>query len=179
MNRNKVFTPDMEYDNSSYTVGGMIPLKVFLGGTIDNGNSDDWQHRLIESFSEDDSERPVIMYNPRRDSWPDGNEKDEISKQIKWELHHLELSNLIVMNILSGSRSPISLMEIGLFARDNKLIVFCPEDFYRFDNVREVCERYGIPLFTTNDTEFIKMKIIEFGKVNENFKRKRLYDYSF
>ena len=41
--------------------------------------------------------------------------------------------------------SPISLLEFGLHARSGKMVVFCPEGFWRKGNVDIVCERYGIP----------------------------------
>ena len=65
------------------------------------------------------------------------------------------------MNILGNSKSPISLMELGLFAKEHKVIVFCPPTFYRFDNVKMVCKRYNVPLYDTNDILVIKNKILE------------------
>ena len=47
----------------------------------------------------------------------------------------------------------------SLFAKNGKLIVFCQESFYRYDNIRIVCERYGIPLINTNDILVIKNEI--------------------
>lgn len=163
----KVFTPPYDYDNSSYKIftkeyEGVMPINVFLGGTIDNGESVDWQTQLIEALDKEKTAHPLCIYNPRRADWPSSEDHTEIDKQIKWELTHLERADLIVMNILGGSKSPISLMEIGLFARENKLLVFCPKDFYRYDNVRVVCGSYGIPLFETNDVTFIKERVLSY-----------------
>jgi hypothetical protein len=132
-----------------------------LGGSIDNGEAQDWNSELISELNSCDTPRPIMIYNPRRAEWDYNSQKDEIDKQIEWELYHLERADLIVMNILPNSKSPISLMELGLFARTNKLIVFCTEDFYRYDNVRIVCNNYNIPLFNTNDITEIKNKILE------------------
>ena len=107
----------------------------------------------------------MCIYNPRRADWPSSDDHAEIDKQIKWELSHLERADLIVMNILGNSKSPISLMEIGLFARENRLLVFCPKDFYRYDNVRVVCGSYGIPLFETNDIDYIRDRVLDYEKV--------------
>lgn len=149
MKKNKVFKPPYGYDNSKYTIDGIDPLNLFLGGTIDNGNSLDWQKSLTDELNSCDTVHPIMIYNPRREDWPEGDNHEEIDKQIKWELYHLERADLIVMNILGGSKSPISLMELGLFAKEHKVIVFCPPSFYRFDNVRVVCKRYGVPLYET------------------------------
>jgi hypothetical protein len=71
--------------------------------------------------------------------------------QVNWELEHLEESDMIIMYILGSSKSPISLLEMGLHARSGKMYVICEEDFYRFDNVRITCSFYDIPLFTSLD----------------------------
>lgn len=168
MKKNKLFLPPFNYDNSVYTIDGVVPLNLFLGGTIDNGNSLDWQKTLVDELNLSDTVHPIMIYNPRREDWPDSNDKKEIEKQINWELYHLERADLIVMNILGNSKSPISLMEIGLFAKQHKLIVFCNPNFYRFDNVRIVCERYNIPLHTTNDILVIKNKILQFANMNKD-----------
>ena len=161
MKSNKVFTPPKEWDNSVYLINGELPLNVFLAGTIDNGDSLDWQSAVINELNDFETKRAIIVYNPRRENWDKETSHEEIDKQITWELYHLERANLIVMNILGDSKSPISLMELGLFAKEHKVIVFCPPTFYRYDNVRMVCKRYNVPLYETNDILAIKNKILE------------------
>lgn len=168
MNKNKIFTPPYGYDNGVYTIDGVKPLNLFLGGTIDCGDSVNHQQAIIDELNKEDTIRPIMVYNPRREEWQSSDNKDENDKQINWELYHLERADLIVMNILEDSKSPISLMEIGLFARTNKLIVFCKQGFYRFDNVRIVCKRYNVPLYETNDISFIKDKILDFSNKNSD-----------
>jgi hypothetical protein len=162
MDKIKVFTPPYDYDNGK-NMTDIAPLRVFLGGTIDDGKSINWQSELIGELNSCDTVHPIIVYNPRRSEWPSSDDHSEIDKQINWELYHLERADLIVMNILPKSKSPISLMEIGLFAKEHKLMVFCNENFYRFDNVRVVCERYDVPLYTTNDILVIKNKVLEYA----------------
>ncbi len=132
-----------------------LGITFFLAGTIDNGESLDWQ-KEISDYS---NEIGVNVFNPRRSNWDKDAGSKEIVRQIDWELEHLEKADIIVMNILEDSKSPISLMEIGLFARTRKLMVFCPEEFYRYDNVRKVCEKYGVKLYNTNDVAFIADKL--------------------
>lgn len=64
------------------------------------------------------------------------------------------------MVLLDDSKSPISLLEIGLYAKSNKLIVFCTSNFYRWDNVRLTCEKYHIPLIQDLNPLTIANKII-------------------
>lgn len=48
-----------------------------------------------------------------------------------------------------GSKSPITLLELGLFAKSGKLYVVCTEGFYRYDNVRITCAKYGVPVYAS------------------------------
>lgn len=135
---------------------------IFLAGTIDNGDSIDWQKKLIEKFKDTDFK----IYNPRRKNWNKSASKEELEYQIKWEQEHLDNANLIVMVLSDNSKSPISLLELGLYATSKKILVFCTDKFYRFDNVRLTCEKYNIPLFTKTDINYIFNKIIE--KINND-----------
>ena len=78
----------------------------------------------------------IEIYNPRREHWNTNPTKEEMEKQIKWEQNHLDAAHIIAMVLLDDSKSPISLLELGLYANTNKLIVFCTPNFYRWDNVR-------------------------------------------
>lgn len=157
---NKIFTP-LSHDNCDSNEKN---FKLFLAGTIDNGNSLDWQTEIAKEIASYEVDKPIHIYNPRRAKWPEGDDHNEIEKQIKWELYHLEKSDLIIMNILPGSKSPISLMEIGLFAKEKKLVVFCNQSFYRYDNVKIVCKTYDIPLYNTNDILVIRNVALEKAK---------------
>lgn len=48
-----------------------------------------------------------------------------------------------------GRKSPITLLELGLFAKSGKLYVVCTEGFYRYDNVRITCAKYGVPVYAS------------------------------
>lgn len=126
--------------------------KVFLAGTIDMGNSIDWQKELHSIFSSTDGR--FILFNPRQEHW-DADRPGEMDYQVRWELEHLEEADIIIMNILGNSKSPISLLEMGLHAHSSKMYVICEPDFYRYDNVRITCDFYGIPLFNSMDS-FLK-----------------------
>ena len=119
--------------------------KVFLAGSINQGESDDWQKKIIDAVQ--DSER--IIFNPRREkwdaSWIQSIDNPKFKEQVDWELNALESSDMIIMYFEPGSISPISLLEFGLFARSGKLIVYCPDGFFRKGNVDIVCEKYKVP----------------------------------
>lgn len=118
-------------------------VTIFLAGTIDMGNSENWQAALVETFSS--SEGRYILYNPRRDTFT--NTPEEMDYQVNWELDHLEKSQIIIMNILGSSKSPVTLLEMGLFMKSGKLLVACEPDYYRHTNVLLTCARYNVPLY--------------------------------
>ena len=122
--------------------------KVFLAGTIDNGNSEDWQQTIAGKLA--GRNRQYLFYNPRQEEWHPERE-GEMEYQVNWELEHLEKADYILMVFLDGSSSPITLLELGLHARSGKLIVVCTPGFYRYDNVRITCDRYGVPVFGSID----------------------------
>ncbi len=55
------------------------------------------------------------------------------------------------MFLEKNSKSPISLLELGLFADSGKLLVCCEEGFWRKGNVDIVCQRKGIKTFDDFD----------------------------
>ena len=112
----------------------------------DMGSSRDWQAEAFEYFSSLPGK--YILFNPRQGNW-DSSKPGEMDYQVNWELEHLEQADIIIMYIIGTSKSPITLLEMGLFARSGKLYVACEPDFYRHDNVRITCARYGVPLYDT------------------------------
>ena len=143
-------------------------FNVFLAGTIDaDKGSVDWQHKLIGIIKNTKFDKSLTIYNPRRFDWPKNGSK-EVERQIRWEHAHMDDADLIIMNILEDSLSPISLMEIGMYANSGKLIVFCKPKYYRYDNVRLVCEKYHIPLINSNDNNRIVKEISKWIENNNN-----------
>lgn len=123
--------------------------RVFLAGTIDMGNSRDWQNELYQVFSSFNGR--YILFNPRQEHWDAGRE-GEMDYQVRWELEHLDEADIIIMYLLGNSKSPISLLEMGLHAQSGKMQVICEPDFYRYENVRITCDFYGIPLYTSMES---------------------------
>lgn len=123
---------------------------IFLAGSIDNGAAVDWQRQIADDLQD----LPVILLNPRRDSW-DPNWEQDISnplfkEQVEWELDHLQRADVRIFYFAPGSRSPITLLELGLHAeRGRQNIVCCPFGFWRRGNVQVICEQFGIPLHET------------------------------
>ena len=141
-------------------------LNVFLAGTIDMGNSEDWQSKIISEYKMTPIGNIFRFLNPRREewnsSWSQTIETPQFYQQVNWELNALDKSDVIIMNFLPDSKSPITLLELGLYASSGKLIVSCPKEFWRRGNVEIVCERYNIPLY--DNMEFILKNPIKIYK---------------
>lgn len=125
--------------------------RVFLGGSIEMDTAEPWQSHLVEAVSEYD----VVLLNPRRDNWLTHIEQrardPEFSKQVNWELDALACSDAIVFYFDPATKSPITLMELGLFAKSfqKTVLVCCPDGFWRKGNVEIVCQRYHLSLYNT------------------------------
>lgn len=119
-------------------------MSIFLAGSIEMGSADNWQTKLVTALKDLD----ILILNPRRDdwdsSWKQTIDNNQFKEQVEWELAALERAELIVMYFDPNTKSPISLLELGLFARSGKLLVCCPEGFWRKGNVDIVCKKYGI-----------------------------------
>jgi Nucleoside 2-deoxyribosyltransferase like len=117
---------------------------VFLAGSIEMGAAEDWQAEFASLLADED----VTILNPRRDDWDSSWEQSVTNptfrQQVEWELSGLDRADIIVMYLDPATKSPVSLLELGLHARGGKLVVCCPDGFWRKGNVDVVCERYGI-----------------------------------
>lgn len=125
--------------------------KIFLAGSIEMGAAEDWQTKITKALKDKD----VVILNPRRDdwdsSWKQEIENDQFREQVEWELKSQESADLIAMYFDPKTKSPISLLELGLFGKDAKMIVCCPKGFWRKGNVDIVCKRYSIEEVETLD----------------------------
>lgn len=122
---------------------------VFLAGSIEMGAAEDWQAAITARLAD----RDVVVLNPRRDdwdpSWRQSIDDPRFRGQVEWELDGLDRVDVIAMWFAPETRAPITLLELGIHARSGKLIVGCPEGFWRRGNVEVVCERFKIPLISS------------------------------
>jgi hypothetical protein len=135
-------------------------MSIFLAGSIEMGLAEDWQS-MIEKELDDHN---VTIYNPRRDSWDSSwtqsIHNEEFREQVEWELDHLDKSDVIVMYFDENTKSPISLLELGLYASNGKMIVYCPEGFWRKGNVDIVAQRYDITQVNSFNELLIALKSV-------------------
>lgn len=121
---------------------------LFLAGSIDQGGADPWQSRLTAAL--EDLEGDAL--NPRRDewdaSWRQRMDEPRFREQVEWELAGLERSQVVAMYFAPSSQAPITLLELGLVAAraPHKLVVCCPDGYWRKGNVEIVAARFGVAL---------------------------------
>jgi hypothetical protein len=136
-------------------------VNIFLAGSIEMGVAEKWQEKVIAALSD----KPIRFLNPRRDDWDSSWSQDihneQFVEQVTWELDSLEMAQIVIMYFDPNTKSPISLLELGLHAKEQKLVVLCPEGFWRKGNVDVVCEYYSINQVDTFDEliEFIRSTI--------------------
>lgn len=126
-------------------------ISMFLGGSIDMGSAEKWQDRLANDLS--DYNDNLLLLNPRRDDWDSSWEQDptpgtQFHEQVTWELEAQENADSIVYYFSADSKAPITLLELGIFCSLN-VIVCCPKSFYRYGNVKMVCDRYDVLIVET------------------------------
>lgn len=129
--------------------GALGEVSIFLAGSIEMNTAEEWQNHIQDTLMD----LNVTFFNPRRDDWDSSWTDTSVvfNSQVNWEMNELERSDIIFMYFSPETKSPISLLELGLHANSNKMIVCCPPGFWRKGNVDIVCTRYNIPLF--NDIE--------------------------
>jgi len=126
------------------------PHAVFLAGSIEMGTAEDWQTKLVSQLSD----YGVAILNPRRDhwdpSWAQSMTNPKFKEQVEWELEAISHADTVVFYFDPNTKSPITLLELGLCAGSGShMIVCCPDGYWRKGNVEAVCHRYGVQLVTT------------------------------
>lgn len=136
----------------TYTANNPIKAKeahkdyVFLAGSIDLNLDGNWRQEVTDQVGD-----KVHFIDPTI-SGHDAMDDLQMENHINWELDMLNLADKVFLNFLPESKSPISLIELGMYARTSKLIVVCPNAFFKSRYIKTLCKKYKIPLFTTVDT---------------------------
>lgn len=133
-------------------------VTIFLAGSIEMGAAVDWQTEVTNELTmrQDASYknnvtwlRPITILNPRRDdwnsAWTQSIKNPQFNQQVTWELESLERADFIYMHFDPKTKSPITLLELGMCApmKHEKLIINCPDKFWRKGNVEIMAAKYG------------------------------------
>lgn len=110
------------------------------------GAAENWQDKVATFLAQ----TGWTILNPRRDdwdsSWEQRIENPQFFEQVSWELQGIEMAERVILYFDPKTKSPITLLELGYLAgaSPEKLIVICPEGFWRKGNVDVICDRYRI-----------------------------------
>lgn len=124
---------------------------IFLAGSIEMGKAENWQERIVSALRHLD----VLILNPRRAAWnvtwEQSSDNPDFRAQVDWELEAMERAEMVIMYFAPETRSPITLLELGIQVATNakKMVVCCPDGFWRKGNVDIVCQRYGVQQVAT------------------------------
>jgi len=138
-------------------------INIFLGGSIEMGAAENWQDRVTLELSqvlEHDTEFDYNILNPRRDDWDSSWSQEPVPgtkfhEQVSWEREAQENSDIIVYYFADGTKSPITLLELGEYGprhdgiEDRYVVVKCGPGFWRYGNVKIFCDDHGIPCVET------------------------------
>ena len=122
-------------------------VSIFLAGTTSKVGTADWRETLTTFLSS----VSVTIYNPYRPDWDNTWREDRdfgpFRQQVEWELTKQEEADVVIVYFHPATQAPISLLELGISLRaPGKVVVVCPEGYWKRGNVQIVCERYGIEM---------------------------------
>jgi hypothetical protein len=145
----KIYTPPTPIEEHDY-----INHMVFLAGSIEMDTAENWQTKIADELVKISD---LTILNPRRanwdSSWKQSIDEPKFLEQVNWELEGIEQADTVLFYFDPNTKSPITLMELGIVSQliddDKKVIVCCPEGFWRKGNVDIMCKRYGITQIPT------------------------------
>lgn len=133
-------------------IGGS-PIRVFLAGTIEQGNSRDWQKIAFDKIMYNEN---IAIISPRRDDW-DAKWVQKISNndfvtQVLWEQEAIKRATHVLFNF---EPETISLISMGEFfqciALNKNMVVCCPEEYRGYGNISVMCAANNVSLYHTLD----------------------------
>lgn len=145
-------------------------VKIYLAGTMDFGNMEnDWQTKFQNGLVQmTDPLKGMLMYKstqfvifnphvpPQNQVAPDLN-NPEFVQVMNWRLQMQDIADVVFINILNKSKSPVPILEFGANIRSGKAIVRCGSEHMMYSQIRLYCDRYRVPLlnWTTNTKDVL------------------------
>ena len=147
----QIITPPHEYTKQGKS--------VFLAGSIEMGAAVSWQQDIIDELSGTN----CTILNPRRAAWDSSWTQEEsnpvFNEQVAWELDGiLKNADLVCFYFDPNTKSPVTLLELGLvLASGKECLVCCPLGYWRKGNVDITCRRYGVEVIDSLPTLISKL----------------------
>ena len=156
-------------------------IKIYLAGTMDfSGISTDWQTKFIEGLVKcTDPLNGLLMYKNTR--WvifnphvPAQNpaaptlDNPEFVATMNWRLAMMRAADVIFVNIMNKSKSPIPVLEFGATLTSGKAVVRCGEQHMIYSTIRLYCENFQVPLLTGKTS--VKDVLLTMGSYTQKFR---------
>ena len=109
-----------------------------------------WQDEVIRNLRHYSG----TLLNPRRKewdtSWIQTIENPHFREQVNWELSGIEMSDQVVFYFDPATKSPITLLELGLaFGLGKRMHIACPDGFWKKGNVDIIASGYSLFVHTS------------------------------
>lgn len=114
---------------------------IFLAGSMAKEPEVNWRQTVIDNLEE--NYHFLDPTNSNHNSLSDA----EMHEHVMWEFEGMRIADYILINFISDSLSPISLVELGLHTATDKLIVVCPKEFYKWSYIETLCKEHNTPIF--------------------------------
>ena len=121
-------------------------IKIFLAGSIDQPVKNNWRELAIAHiqtswFGTPTNRSSITVYSPRRsdDVWT----TDMENEQAAWDTSMLSMVDYIILHLTGTTISPVSLLELGLFARHPNLYLSIDDSYTRKHVVELYYTYYG------------------------------------
>ena len=102
-------------------------FSVFSAGSIEMGKAVKWQKQIAVELSR----LPITVNNPRRGHWnPNVTQEaknEEFRHQVEWEPGALEQADVICFFFDVNTMSPVTMLELGLWAASEKVVQSVPK----------------------------------------------------
>lgn len=136
-------------------------INIFLAGSIEQGAAREWQKEVVANFK--DFPWLLTFFNPRREerdiAWNQDPNNHTLVEQIRWELQHIRAADAVFFYFQAGTKSPISLLELGIvLGTEAEVVVVCEPGFWRETNVIETCAFFGVETFSTLENGIASLK---------------------
>ncbi len=136
-------------------------VKVYLGGTMDfSSANNDWQQLWIDGLVK--LSDPIkgllliknvnwVIFNPHvlpQNPLAPNLDNPEFVQTMQWRMQMMDQADMVFLNIMNKSVSPVPILEFGSLLTSGKLIVRCGEQHQIYSQIRLYCEKYQVPLLT-------------------------------
>ena len=109
--------------------------RVYFSGAM---TGEDWQSKFTTKLED----LRVDVFCPR---YPSSHTVPAPDGLFEWEIDHMSIANVIAFNFISNEDCSSALIALGMYARTDRIIVCCDDEFYKKGDIDALCDREDIP----------------------------------